>query len=285
VNRRLLAAAAVAAVSLGAARSSGAQGTYPTTPPAPLPVRPAHLPPFQEATLANGVHLLVIESHRAPVVSMSLSFKAGAASDPAGKEGVAGIAAGLLTKGAGSRSADEISAAIEGVGGSIGAGAGTDFLTVGVDAPSPSAELAMGLLADAAARPTFPDKEVELARTQTLSGLQLQLSDPSAIAARTFARELYGKSAYARSATPASVKAITRADLVAFQQARLRPQGALLVVAGDITLARAKSLAEAALKGWTGASATRRSPRTTRRSMPRRSPTRSSAAAATPASS
>ena len=243
---------AAALVSASTAASLGAQGTFPTTAPAPLPVRPAQLPPFQEATLTNGVRLLVIESHRAPVVSMSLSFNAGSASDPSGKEGVADIAAGLLTKGAGSRSADEISAAIEGAGGSIGAGAGTDFLTVRADALAPSAALAFGILADAAARPTFPDKEVELARTQTLSALQLQFSQPAAIAARTFARELYGRASYARNATPASVKAITRADLVAFQQARLRPQGALLVVAGDITLAQARSLAEAAFKGWMG---------------------------------
>jgi predicted Zn-dependent peptidase len=40
------------------------------------------------------------------------------------------------------------------------------------------------------------------------------------------------------------VRGITRADLVAYQQARLRPQGALLVVAGDITMPQLRTLAE-----------------------------------------
>ncbi len=256
MTRRTHAAAAgtfAAAVVLASA-SLGAQG-FPASAPAPLPVRPAQLPPFQEATLSNGVRLLVIESHRQPVVSMSLAFTAGGSADPAGKEGVASMVAGLLTKGAGTRTADEISAAIEGAGGSLAAGAGVDFFTVGADALTPSASLAFGLLADAAARPTFPEKEVELARTQSLSALQLALSQPATIASRTFNRELYGRSAYARSATPASVRAITRADLLAFQQARLRPQGALLVVAGDLSLATARTLAEQAFKGWTGAPA------------------------------
>jgi hypothetical protein len=52
------------------------------------------------------------------------------------------------------------------------------------------------------------------------------------------------------------VKAITRADVVAFHTARLRPQGALLVVAGDLSLAQARALATKAFAGWTGAPAT-----------------------------
>jgi predicted Zn-dependent peptidase len=113
-------------------------------------------------------------------------------------------------------------------------------------------DLAFSLLSDVVVRPTFPEKEVELARTQTLSGLQLQLSQPASLATRFFNQNLYGTHPYARSSTPGSVRGIARADLVAFQQARLRPQGALLVVAGDISLADARQKAERAFGGWTG---------------------------------
>jgi zinc protease len=230
-----------------------ARAQYPTKPPAPAPLKPANFPPYQEATLANGVHLVVVENHKAPVVSISLSMPAGAIYDPPGKEGVAGMTAALLTKGAGARSADEIAEAIEGVGGSINSGATLDFATVRADALSANAPLAFRLVGDAVVHPTFPDKEIELLRTQTLSGLQLEQSDPAAIASRAFATAVYGSGPYARHDTPASVRSITRADLLAFQSAHLRPQGALLVVAGDITLARARELATQALAGWTGA--------------------------------
>jgi zinc protease len=174
---------------------------------------------------------------------------------PAGKEGLASMAAQLLTKGAGSRSADEIATAIESAGGSLGGFAGDDFLSVSGSVLSNNVPLAMQLLADAVARPTFPAAEVELARQQTLSALQLEQSQPAAIAGRLFRAGLYGDHPYGRAARPATVRAITRDDLVAYQQARLKPQGALLVVAGDVTLPELRRVAEQSFAGWTGAPA------------------------------
>jgi predicted Zn-dependent peptidase len=166
------------------------------------------------------------------------------------------MVAGLLNKGAGARNAEQFADAIEGVGGGFAASAGDDFLQLYVNTLSRNAPLAFELLADAAIRPAFPAQEVELLRTQTLSGLQLEKSQPAAIAGRTFRQALYGAHPYGRSATEATVKAITRADVVAFHTARLRPQGALLVVAGDLSLAQARALATKAFAGWTGAPAT-----------------------------
>ena len=226
---------------------------HPTRPPAPGAIKPAAFPPFQETTLPNGVRLLLVESHRQPALSMSLSFPAGNAYDAAGKEGLSDLVATLLTKGAGTRSADEISAAIEGVGGQVSASAGADFITVTANVLSSYAPLAFALLADVAARPTFAADEVELARTKMLSALQLELSRPASLASRFFAANLYGTAhPYGRRAAPASVKAITREDLVAFQKARLRPRGALLVIAGDLKLADARRLATQAFGGWSG---------------------------------
>lgn len=248
----LLSGTAMLALLAVAAPAIGAQQPYPTTPPPPAPLEPSQFPPFQEARLSNGLQLVLVERHTQPVLSLSLTMPAGSSHESAGKEGLADMVAGLLTKGAGERSAEQISAAIEGVGGALNTSAGLDFLTVRADVLAPDAPLAFSLLADVVRRPTFPATEVELARTQTLSGLQLQLSQPASLASRFFNQALYGDNPYARSATPASVRGITRDDLVAFQRSRLRPGGALLVVAGDITLERAKQLGEQAFAGWTG---------------------------------
>ncbi|HET7458337.1 MAG TPA: insulinase family protein [Gemmatimonadaceae bacterium] len=254
-------AAAAAALVLPNADAAAQQAPpFPTSPPPAGPVKPATFPPFQEALLPNGVRVVLVERHDQPVLSLSMSFPAGEVYAPAGKEGLAGMTAGLLTKGAGTRSAEEIASLIEGVGGSIEAAAGPDFLTVSADVLSGDAALAFTLLGDVVARPTFPDKEVELQRTQTLSALQLELSSPASIAQRTFQRVLYGQNPYARSATPASVRAIGRADLARFQATRLRPSRALLVVAGDITMARVKQFAAGAFKGWTGSAAAAAAP-------------------------
>ncbi len=226
---------------------------YPKTPPPPAALTPAPFPPFRETVLPNGLKLLVVESHKQPVVSLSLSFAAGQVSDPAGKDGLAEMVAGLLTKGAGTRTAEQIAETIEGAGGSFSAGAGADFFSINSTVLTTSLPLAFELMGDAVLRPTFLDKEVELLRTQTLSGLQVQLTQPDALAGIAFRRTLYGEHPYARSSTPASVRAITRADLVTFQKSRLRPGGALLVLAGDVTLADARRLALKAFQGWVGA--------------------------------
>lgn len=247
------ASALIVALALGAAPLAAQQ--LPPTPPPPTPVQPAPFPPYQEATLPNGLHLVLVARHQLPVVSLSLSLPAGSYVDPAGKEGLAGMAAGLLTKGAGSRTADEIAAEIEGVGGHLDAGAGQDFLTVSSDVLSSSAPLAFELVSDAVMRPTFPAQELELQRTRTLSALQLELSQPASLASRFFDGAVYGATPYARHETPASVRAITRDDLLAFRKARLVPRGAMLVIAGDMTLADAKALATKYFGSWQGAPA------------------------------
>ncbi|HKC41782.1 MAG TPA: insulinase family protein [Gemmatimonadales bacterium] len=229
-----------------------AQTPFPTRPPAPAPLRPAQFPPFQEAALPNGMTLLLVENHEQPSLSVTLSFRAGTAYDPPGKEGLSAIVAELLTKGTPTRSAEQIAATIEGVGGSLSAGGGDDFFTVSTDILSDHADLAFELLGDVTRRATFPAEELELARTRYLSALEVEMGQPENVAARVFAKEMYGRHPYGRSATPASYKAITHDDVVGFAGRRLRPAGALLVVAGDMTLARARALALQAFGTWRG---------------------------------
>ena len=229
-----------------------AQQPFPTRPPAPERLRPVRFPPFQQVALPNGMMLLLVENHEQPTLTLSLSFRAGNAYDPAGKEGVAAFVSELLTKGTPTRNAEQIAEAIEGVGGTIGASAGDDFLTVSTDGLSDQADLAFTLLGDVTRRATFPEQELELARTRFLSALEVELSQAGNVAGRAFQKEIFGPNPYGRSTSAASYKAITRDDVVSFAGRRLRPAGSLLVVAGDITLARARELATQAFGSWRG---------------------------------
>nr|MCE2803444.1 insulinase family protein [Gemmatimonadota bacterium] len=244
---------------LAAAPELAAQ--YPTKPPSAMPIQPALFPPFVEGTLLNGMRLLVVTNRKQPVLSLTLSIPAGGVYDPATRVGLSEMMAGLLTKGAGSRSADQIAAAIEGVGGSIGASSGSETITVNASVLAADRQLAFDLLADVVMRPTFPATEVELLRKQTLSSLALAKSQPSSIASRFFAKGLYGEHPYGRSADEASVGAITREELVAFHGQRVRPGQALLVIAGAIDAAEARVMTEAAFGAWSGATLTAAAPR------------------------
>src|SRR5439155_1293522 len=77
--------------------------------------------------------------------------------------------------------------------------------------------------------------ELALARTRALSALALELSQPASVAGRIFAKEIYGPNPYGRNGTRESYNAVTRDDVAQLAADRLRPAGALLVVAGDVT--------------------------------------------------
>ena len=245
------------AAALGLLAAAVAPAAGQQAPPAAMASRPITFPAYTEEALPNGMKLIVVEHHGRPVLNLDLYLPAGGALDPAARPGVAAMTAELLTKGTASRSATEISEAIEGVGGTLSAGTDDDDLTVSADLLSDKAELAFDLLSDVVLRPTFPDAELETARAQKLSALTAALGQPAAVAERIFAREVYGAHPYGVSETPETVKAITAADLKAFHAANFKPGGALLVVSGDITPARARALATRYFGAWRGAAPAR----------------------------
>ena len=229
-----------------------AQDSFPSHPPAPGPISPLTFPAFGDVTLPNGVNLVVIENHEQPAVSLSLTFRGGASFDPAGKEGTAEFVSELLTKGTPTRTAEQIAAAIEGAGGQLSAFSDADFLTITSNVLTDKLDLAVQLLADVARNATFPETEVELARTRYLSNFQALMAQPDALAERAFAREIYGTHPYGRRPTEASYKAITRDDVRAFARSRLQPAGALFVIAGDVSLEQARALVAKHFPRWTG---------------------------------
>jgi zinc protease len=219
--------------------------------PGPLPERPIEFPAFTEFTLANGLEVIHVPHHVQPVANLTLYLYAGGADDPAAQAGRTSMAAQLLRQGTTTRTAEEISEAIEGVGGSLGAGADADFLTVSSTVLADDLGLAFDLVADITRRPTFPADEVSLVVQRTLSGLRAQLGQPGEIARRRFVEAVYGQEhPYGRSPTPASVQAITRDDLVELHGRVFRPDAAVLVVAGDVDVTRARQLAERHFGDW-----------------------------------
>ncbi len=67
----------------------------------PLPVSSAYGMQIERVVSADGIEAWLVEDHSIPVISLSLLFRGGAALDPAGKEGLASMASGLLDEGAG----------------------------------------------------------------------------------------------------------------------------------------------------------------------------------------
>ena len=239
-------------LALLASRAVHAQ-QLPADVPAAGPVTAMKLPRPQEEVLPNGLRLVVYEDHRAPVVSITLGLKAGNAYDPVRKEGLSDLLASLLTRGAGQRTADSVAALVERSGASFGVVSGADHLTLQFDTPSSEAATAFSLMADAIQRPALDSAEFEARKIERLEAVTASLEDDQALAGRVFFLATYADHPYGRRPTHASILDLTREDLRAYLAARVRPAGAVLVVAGDIRFADAARLARQAFGSWKGA--------------------------------
>ena len=221
-------------------------------PPPPLPRRHVDFPDYQIRSLANGLQVVYVGHHEQPAVNVRMILRAGAAADPPGQPGVASLVGQLLDQGTTTRSAQEIAGGIDSIGGALSTGTARDLGFVDVLVMKDSFDFALDLLADVARRPAFALAEIERQRNQVLSGLQVSYDDPAYIANVVFNRLVYGFHPYGmpQGGTPASVRAITRGDLVAFHRTHYLPNNAVLAVVGDVTADEAFAGVERALGDW-----------------------------------
>jgi len=221
-------------------------------PPPAGPAIAAAVPAPSEVTLANGLRLIVVEKHDLPLLTASLVASGGGAADPADRAGLGDLTADLLTKGTRTRSATQIAAEIEALGGSIDSDADWDGSSIDVTVKSDQIAPALAILADVARNPVFAADEIERARAQAIDDVGVTLKDPAKLAGLVASRAVFGAAPYGHvlSGTPASLKAIGQADIAAAYRATWRPDQAALLIVGDITPAAAKALAEANFGSW-----------------------------------
>ncbi|PYV26170.1 MAG: hypothetical protein DMG24_07695, partial [Acidobacteria bacterium] len=220
-------------------------------PEVPLP-SPFTLPAPTVRVLPNGLKVIVIERHSLPVLTLRLVVKAGSEADPAQLSGTAQFVAGLLDEGTARRSALEIAQAIDQVGGTIQTGAEWDDSFAEISVLADHAELAFDLLADMILHPAFAPAEVERARKQALSTLQIMREDPAYLADAVFSRIELAGTAYGHPAdgTADSVRRLSAQDLRDFHARYYAPARAILAVVGDIPAEDAFRGAERFFGDW-----------------------------------
>ena len=225
---------------------------------------PPVVPPPEEITfhmpavhqLANGLRVVLIERHDAPILRLYAIVEAGAEADSPDFPGTASMVAGLLPEGTKHRTAYEIAQAIDQAGGSIDTGAGWDQSYANVSVLSSQTELAFDLMSDLLVHPAFAPDEVERIRKQTLSALDVVSQDPGYVADTVLRRMLFAGTDYAHSedGTRDSIERVTRKQLVHFHQQYYVPSRTILAVAGDITETDCITLAQRFLGDWKNSS-------------------------------
>jgi predicted Zn-dependent peptidase len=226
-----------------------------TTQPKPGAPPALKLPPFQKHKLSNGLAVWIVEQHEVPLAQLNLIVRAGSAADPPGKFGVASMTAAMLDEGAGTRSALDLADAIEFLGAELSTTSSFDYSAVRMSVPAARLGDALSLMADVVIRPSFPAGELERLRKERLTALLQARDDPAAIIQLAFPRLVFGTShRYGTSTggTEAELKTLTLEDLRAFHRTYYRPEGAILVAAGDVTASSLLPQLEKVFSGWRG---------------------------------
>ncbi|HTE05905.1 MAG TPA: insulinase family protein, partial [Planctomycetota bacterium] len=246
----------------GGARAKAGGPKASAHPPAGYPDKPPVAPPLaatiditgDEQTLDNGLRLVVVENHELPLVSMSLRLRAGAFTEDPAHPGTASMAASMITKGTVAHDAEALAADMERNAIQLGASSDSDGSAVHASALTGDAERAMRLLAEVVSAPKFDPKEFKTLRDQTATGMSIQEKTPSVIADRQFAAALWGSHPYGRPSegTSADLKGLTPEALRAWWTTFVRPETAVLYMAGDITPKDARALAGRYLGDWEG---------------------------------
>lgn len=212
------------------------------------------LPRPQGFTLPDGgARILVVEDHKLPLVTVTVSLRAGALFEEPSKPGVAGLTADLLTEGTTTRDYQQIARETERIGASLDATAGAERTIVSISGLSENTDQLIALLADVLLHPTFPADRLAKAKFQTISQRAQQESNPQFLSGQLAREVLYGAATpYGRPvATPAQIGAVTPADLRAFYAAHyLDAPTTLIGVAGDVRVKDIAKKLQAALAGW-----------------------------------
>jgi len=223
------------AILLLAAAALGAQTIDRTKEPATPPVPDFKLPPISETRLSNGLHVVLVEDARFPLVSARLNFHAGTRCDPPDLPGLATSTAALLVEGTRTRTSRQIAETMDSIGGSIHGLAGGDAVTLSADALAEHLDQLLDVLSDVARNASFPDDEVQLRKQQARQMLAQRRSQPAFLAEETLYRTVFGSHPYARySATAESIAKLDRQAAVAYRDRWLAPNNATLIVLGPL---------------------------------------------------
>ena len=203
-------------------------------------------------TLSNGVVVFVVEEHTLPLVSVSVTVRTGSHLDPAGKQGLASLvgsqmrAGGTATLSAADFDEEAAFLAAE-IGSSIGGTSGRarfNSLTKDLDAT-------LNLFFDMLRSPRFDQARLDLAKSQTLQGMERRNDSTGSIEGREWGRLMRGDAHFStRPTTRLSIESITRDDLVAFHERYYHPGAFIFSVSGDVTPEEILPKLEAHMADW-----------------------------------
>lgn len=219
--------------------------------PALAPPRRVPLPRVSERTLANGLRVLAVRRSTVPLVHLRLRIPS--ATRRATELARSQLLARSMFLGTRERNEEQLGDALQAIGGDLRTSADADGLTVAGMSLAAELPALLDLLSGSLTGASYPRGPVERETARLAGEARLSASQAESAAADIWARRRYGDHPYGRRfAEPQEVLDVPPGSLRAQHRRRVGPQGAVLVVVGDVAPARALDLVERRLGSWTG---------------------------------
>ncbi|MBI1214069.1 MAG: insulinase family protein [Alphaproteobacteria bacterium] len=197
--------------------------------------------------LANGLQVVVIEDHRAPVVTHMVWYRCGAADETRGHSGIAHFLEHLMFKGTDRIASGDFSKIVARQGGQDNAFTTHDETVYWQRVARDRLGLVMDLESDRMAHLKLTDKVVLPERDVILEERRMRVdNNPSSLLSEQMSAALYLNHPYGIPVIGwfHEMQKLTRADAEAWYNAHYGPNNAILIVAGDVTVDEVKTLAE-----------------------------------------
>lgn len=214
--------------------------------PKPGPAPKINLGKPSTFELKNGLKVLVVENHKLPRVSATLTLDNPPIFEGE-KAGVSSLTGSLLGSGSKTISKDAFNEEV-------------DYLGASVSFSSQSARLnslskyfprVLELMADAALNPNFTQEEFDKERNKLIDGIKSNEKSVAAIAGRVQNVVMYGKNhPYGEFTSQETANNVTLNDVSNFYNTHFKPNNAYLIIVGDVTVKEVKKLVTKHFSNW-----------------------------------
>lgn len=204
-------------------------------------------PNIRTGRLANGLEIVVIPDHRAPVVTHMVWYRNGSADDPVGKSGIAHFLEHLMFKGTAAHPQGKFSETVAELGGQENAFTSNDYTAYFQRIAKEHLGTLMAFEADRMTGLVLSDEVVDPERDVVLEERRMRTdTDPSqqlseAVQATLFSSHPYGKPIIGWKH---EIESLDRRDALTYYNRFYTPENAILIVAGDVDFDEVKRLAE-----------------------------------------
>jgi predicted Zn-dependent peptidase len=225
---------------------------------------PASVPPLSDerqvawpkrikARLANGLAVVLVESHTIPKFHGELFLRSGNAAASQHAPGLAEMTATVVRTGTAKRPSRQIEEDLRRLGADLSSHAGADNSAIAFAGLSELAEPLLELVSELAREAAFPEPEFERERRQRLEEVKLDRTQPGFLASERLRKVLFGAHPYAHVApTEEQVAAYKLGDLLSVYRDFYTPENAMVLMVGDFDSAAMLKTIEKVFGAWTG---------------------------------